>query len=225
MNACSKLAVCYTRQNRLNDAIKLHEREATIALELNNILYLTRAYSHLAQLLYIAKNYDGAVNYYKLILSKIEANLLATSINPNQIKDERLIQMIYFTLSNIGYCMEALKRMREAKLMFEEQLEMANLIQNENKQMKFKATALLNLVNLSLNGGLDIETDRLMGYLKSLLHIYEELSDFNGQLFATQCLAFSCHRAGNLSLAIEFYIKNIELATNQGEHFLIKLYL
>ena len=33
------------------------------------------------------------------------------------IKDERLIQMIYFTLSNIGLCMECLNRYDNARLM------------------------------------------------------------------------------------------------------------
>lgn len=42
MTACSKLATCYLRQNRLVDAFKLHQREATLAMQLNNTLYLTR---------------------------------------------------------------------------------------------------------------------------------------------------------------------------------------
>lgn len=42
MTACSKLATCYLRQNRLMDAFKLHQREATLAMQLNNTLYLTR---------------------------------------------------------------------------------------------------------------------------------------------------------------------------------------
>ena len=43
MSACSKLAQCYIRQNRLVDALKLHQREATLANQLNNTLYSTRA--------------------------------------------------------------------------------------------------------------------------------------------------------------------------------------
>jgi len=43
MSACSKLAQCYIRQNRLVDAFKLHQREATLANQLNNTLYSTRA--------------------------------------------------------------------------------------------------------------------------------------------------------------------------------------
>ncbi len=42
MTACSKLATCYLRQNRITDAFKLHQREATLAMQLNNTLYLTR---------------------------------------------------------------------------------------------------------------------------------------------------------------------------------------
>ena len=43
MSACSKLAQCYIRQNRLVDAFKLHQREAALANQLNNTLYSTRA--------------------------------------------------------------------------------------------------------------------------------------------------------------------------------------
>ncbi len=42
MTSCSKLATCYFRQNRLTDAFKLHQREASLAMQLNNTLYLTR---------------------------------------------------------------------------------------------------------------------------------------------------------------------------------------
>ena len=44
MSACSKLATCYVRQNRLVDAFKLHQREAALATQLNNTLYSTRAW-------------------------------------------------------------------------------------------------------------------------------------------------------------------------------------
>jgi tetratricopeptide (TPR) repeat protein len=213
INACSKLAVCYARQNRLSDAIKLHEREALLAQELNNILYLTRAYSHLGHLLHASKDYQGAISYYKLILAKIETNLVTSGGVP--IRDERIIELIFFTLSNIGYCLDASGKYHEAKSMFEEQLEMARLLPGQ-KGVKSRAAALLNLVNLSINETSKIEYSQLMGYLKGLLLVYEELNDLNGQLFVTQCLAYSCHKEGDLNEAAQFYMKNIELATRLG---------
>lgn len=49
MSACSKLASCYWKQNRLDDALKLYQREADLAKQTNNTFYLTRALSHMAQ--------------------------------------------------------------------------------------------------------------------------------------------------------------------------------
>lgn len=231
INACSKLAVCYVRQNRIQDALKLHEREVQLARELNNILYLTRAYSHLAHIFHSSKNYAEAIDYYKLILAKIESSLLtvkSTTTNSRQfegqqhkIRDERLIEMIFFTLANIGCCLEAMCKYDEARLMFEEQLEMARLMPCAGlKNARSRASALLNLVNLSLaeNANLVVlEPAKRMEYLKSLLAVYEEeLADLSGQLFATQCLAYCCHRDGDLSQATEYYLKNIEIATKLG---------
>lgn len=76
MTACSKLATCYLRQNRLVDAFKLHQREATLALQLNNTLYLTRAYSHMAQIYFHSKDYEKCIFLYKQILHTIEMSLM-----------------------------------------------------------------------------------------------------------------------------------------------------
>ncbi len=76
MTACSKLATCYLRQNRLMDAFKLHQREATLALQLGNTLYLTRAYSHMAQIYFHSKDYERCIFLYKQILHTIEVSLL-----------------------------------------------------------------------------------------------------------------------------------------------------
>ena len=124
MTACSKLATCYLRQNRLLDAFKLHQREATLAMYLNNTLYLTRAYSHMAQIYFHSKDYEKCIYLYKQILHTIELSLLdadngecdkaagfdesnneqidhkqdignnSISHKYNSIRDERLVQMI-----------------------------------------------------------------------------------------------------------------------------------
>lgn len=216
INACSKLAQCYTRQSRVQDAVKLHEREAMLAQQVNSILYLTRAYSHLAHIFHAARSFDEAIRYYKLILAKIEVSLVQSSA---QIRDERLIDMIFFTLANIGYCLEGAGKSHEAQLMFEEQFEMSKLMSPVNhKDLKSRAAALLNLVNLSLNKQSTVEHSQRLVYLKNLLVSYEQLGDLNGQLFATQCLAYSCHKYGDLSVAVQFYMKNIEIATKLGKN-------
>ena len=291
MSACSKLATCYVRQNRLVDAFKLHQKEASLAALLNNTLYLTRAYSHMAQIYYISKDYEKCIYIYKQILHTIEMSLLDNDqenqkrndndefndlsdyvdhnhlINKNMdlsikkkyerytgkepVKDERLIQMIYFTLSNIGLCMEMLNKYEDARLMFLEQLEISKLVNN----LKFKANALLNLVNLYLNKSKLVENStndmkstlavpdpienmaflnenkdnlgneektnpqqtskndqiELIQMLNKLFQVYKELKDTNGQLFTSQCLAFSYHTHGNIKKAIKYYLFNLEM--------------
>ena len=137
----------------------------------------------------------------------------------------------YFTLSNIGLCMEMLNRFDDSRLMFFEQFEISKLIKNS----KFKANALLNLVNLYLNktkidsssSVLEFSTKlnsltnnnnvfknpdhiELVQMLRQLFDIYQELGDLNGKLFTSQCLAYCYHTSGNLKQAIKFYKYNIK---------------
>jgi hypothetical protein len=79
MIACSKLAICYARQERLLDAFKLHEREAALALKLTQPLHLSRAYSYMAQIHFINKEYEKSLDLYKRILSNIELSLTSNS--------------------------------------------------------------------------------------------------------------------------------------------------
>ena len=57
------------------------------------------------------------VDQTHLINKNIDLTRTNSVSNREPIKDERLIQMIYFTLSNIGLCMEHLCRYDDAKLM------------------------------------------------------------------------------------------------------------
>ena len=51
----------------------------------------------------------------------------------------------------------------------------------------------------------------LIQTLNNLLQVYKELNDAMGQIFASQCLAFSFHTHGHLKKAIKFYLFNLEL--------------
>jgi hypothetical protein len=83
--------------------------------------------------------------------------------------DERFVEIIYFTLSNIGLCMERLERYEDARLMFEEQVEISKLL---GKSLKFRANSLLNLVNLHLTGRVaQKRSDELVDYLTELFHV------------------------------------------------------
>ena len=57
------------------------------------------------------------VDQIHLINKNIDLSRSSSTRNMEKIKDERLIQMTYFTLSNIGLCMECLNRYEDAKLM------------------------------------------------------------------------------------------------------------
>jgi tetratricopeptide (TPR) repeat protein len=171
MQACSKLAVCYSLNGRQNDSIKLYEREVTLARELNDYIQLNRALSHLAQLYFQMKLYEKSIQLYKDILNRIEINLLdknknkdkndtetetevenvkssSSSFKSSLIKDERSIQMIFYTLSNIGLCLEMLNKLDDALQMYNEQLEISN---DFCLPPKYRAIALLNLVNFFVN--------------------------------------------------------------------------
>ena len=124
-----------------------------------------------------------------------------------------------------------LKRFDDSRLMFYEQFEISKLIKNS----KFKANALLNLVNLYLNKtkidshysmlelasksssslrAKSISTPdqvELVQMLRQLFGIYQELNDINGKLFTSQCLAYCYHTSGNLKQAIKFYKFNVKL--------------
>lgn len=126
--------------------------------------------------------------------------------------------------------MEMLNRFDDSRLMFFEQFEISKLIKNS----KFKANALLNLVNLYLNktkidsnsSVLEFSTKsnnlakrhvfknpdhvELVQMLRQLFDIYQELADLNGKLFTSQCLAYCYHTSGSLKLAIKFYKYNIK---------------
>jgi tetratricopeptide (TPR) repeat protein len=118
--------------------------------------------------------------------------------------------MIYFTLSNIGLCMEMLNKIDDAYLMFQEQYEISKLIKN----LKFKANALLKLINLCLNRTNLTKNElqnELIQMLKELFAIYSQLNDANGQLFTSQSLAYCFHTNGNLKQAIKYYNHNIDL--------------
>ncbi|RNA23122.1 Tetratricopeptide repeat 28 [Brachionus plicatilis] len=228
MSACSKLATCYAKQDRLNDAYKLYQREATIALQLNNVLHLTRAYSHMAQIDFVNKNYEQCIDLYKQILNVIEQKLLKTDeTESNRPKDERLIQMIYYTLSNIGLCMEMMNKTDEALLMFKEQYEISKLLKN----LKSQANALLNLVNIYLTkcptGENQVPSlkeskegtsqSELINLLLELNQVYIELDDLNGQFFTSQCLAYSYHTSGKFKRAIDFYLTNVKIGTSLNQ--------
>ncbi|CAF0924045.1 unnamed protein product [Brachionus calyciflorus] len=227
MSACSKLATCYSKQNRFSDAFKLYQREAALATHLNNILHLTRAYSHMAQIEFHNKNYEQSIDIYKQILNCIEQKLLKSDdleSDDSKPKDERLIQMIYFTLSNIGLCMEMLNKTDEAILMFKEQYEISKLLKN----LKSQANALLNLVNIYLNKSkvnenllsnlkeqkTDLNQTELINLLIELNQVYVQLDDLNGQFFTSQCLAYTYHTSGKFKQAIEYYLINIKLGSS-----------
>ncbi len=123
--------------------------------------------------------------------------------------------------------MEMLNRFDDSRLMFSEQLEISKMINNS----KFKANALLNLVNLYLNQTkidsaisiLELANSKptsinatsehleLVKMLRELFDIYQELNDPSGRLFTSQCLAYCYHTNGNLTTAIKFYRFNINL--------------
>ena len=135
-------------------------------------------------------------------------------------------------------------------------MEISNLLKN----LKFKANALLNLVNLFLsksklveNPLADPKTNTLavpelifenISFLSSssktipkktellnsgekplkkndqtelnqtlnkLLQVYKELNDSTGQIFASQCLAYTAHTHGHLKKAIKYYLFNLSL--------------
>ena len=181
----------------------------------------------MAQVHFHMKEFERAINLYKQILHTIELSLLDKKREENgEVKDERLVQMIYFTLSNIGLCMEMLERIDDARLMFLEQFEISKLIKNR----KFKANALLNLVNLCLNKTkLDSadakktprEQAELISMLRELFDIYQELEDVSGKLFTSQCLAYCYHTTGRLAQAIDFYEYNIDLSRKTGHSEMI----
>lgn len=125
--------------------------------------------------------------------------------------------MIYFTLSNIGLCMEMLNKIDDAYLMFKEQYEISKLIKN----LKFKANALLKLINLCLNRTNLTKNElqnELIQMLKELFTIYSQLNDVNGQLFTSQSLAYCFHTNGNLKQAIKYYNHNIELCKSNSSN-------
>ena len=257
MTACFKLAICYAKNNRLSEAFKLHEREAQLAKKLGNGLFLARAYSNMAQIHYLNREYEESINLYKEILTMIESKLLVSSSSSapssastttleklkqqlmgnkeeheqeeNEDKmtassimskiDERFVEIIYFTLSNIGLCMEKLEKFADAKIMYTEQVEISKLL---GGNLKFKANSLLNLVSLYLNGKLTaIDNDEeltILYYLNALFHAYHELQDENGQLLLSQCLAYRYHTSGQFNQAIDHYLFNINMLRKmQGE--------
>lgn len=177
--ACSKLACCFAKLNNLNDAFKLYERELKLAKYLQNINYITRSYSHLAQIMFLKRNFSKCIVFYKEILNLIKVNINETTLvnsgqtasggggvttgtgtaapsSANDIgsfisvqsltsdNDKRLLQMTYYTLSNLGLCMEMLNRYNDAYLLFIEQYELSKRLNN----LKYNANALLNIINL-----------------------------------------------------------------------------
>jgi tetratricopeptide (TPR) repeat protein len=142
--ACGKLAACFSKSNNHTDAAKLYERELKIANYLDNTIYITRSYSHLAQVYFLKKDYNKCISYYKEILNLIKTKV-SNSIEINsQNNEKRLLQMTYYTLSNLGLCMEILDRLNDAYLLFIEQYEISKRLNN----LKYNANALLNIINL-----------------------------------------------------------------------------
>lgn len=249
MTGCFKLAICKAKKQMLDEAFTLHEREAELARELSNVLFLVRAYSNMAQIYYLKQEYEPSIDLYKEILGLIESKLLVSSnssisssskttiltiekIKKDQKKrddesandthdssslmnksDERFVEIIYFTLSNIGLCMEKLMKFEDSLLMYHEQAEISKLL---TKNLKYRANALLNLINLFLTGKVndDIQNHRslLISSLEDLLKVYTELKDKNGQLFISQCLAYKYHTSGNLHSAVDCYLFSIEVS-------------
>ena len=64
------------------------------------------------------------------------------------------------------------------------------------------------------------EQNELIQTLNKLLQVYKELDDPTGQLFASQCLAYTFHTHGNLKKAIKYYLFNLDLCKmlNQTEN-------
>ena len=142
--ACGKLATCFSKSNNHTDAAKLYERELKIANYLNNTIYITRSYSHLAQVYFLKKDYNKCISYYKEILNLIKTNVSGSIEINSQNNEKRLLQMTYYTLSNLGLCMEILNRLNDAYLLFIEQYEISKRLNN----LKYNANALLNIINL-----------------------------------------------------------------------------
>jgi tetratricopeptide (TPR) repeat protein len=238
--ACSKLASCFSKLGNLTDSAKLYERELKIAKYLNNIIYTTRSYSHLAQIFFIKKDYNKCIEYYKDILNIIKSSVINGPANVDRNNDKKLLQMTYYTLSNLGLCMEIINRLNDAYLLFIEQYEISKRLNN----LKYNANALLNIINLYfkyeknfylqtsfIDDYADVDTTlylsddqeqqqdnnkiidnlNLKMYLYSLLDIYQELNDLNGELFISQCLAYYYHKNNFIKLAIKFYIHSVEI--------------
>ena len=142
--ACGKLATCFSKSSNHVDATKLYERELKIAKNLNNTIFITRAYSHLAQVNFLRKDYNKCISYYKEILNLIKTNVSATAESNTHNTERRLLQMTFYTLSNLGLCMELLNRLSDAYLLFIEQYEISKRLNN----LKYNANALLNIINL-----------------------------------------------------------------------------
>ena len=194
----------------------------------------------MAQIYFIDKNYEKSIHLYKQILETIETSLMSNNKNKNQnnnnesslefiknelnnaerVKDDRLTQMIYFTLSNIGLCMEMLNRFDDARSMFQEQYEISILLNNP----KLKSNALFNLFHLYSTkiksndqhkdtlSKKQLQTDQVefVKILNNLFQVYKELNDVSGQLFTSQSLSFYYHTSGFFKKAIKCYLFNIK---------------
>jgi tetratricopeptide (TPR) repeat protein len=199
----------------------------------------------MAQIYFIDKNYEKSIHLYKQILETIEISLVSNNEiknsnknnnnnnnerslqliknelnNSDKVKDDRISQMIYFTLSNIGLCMEMLNRFDDARSMFQEQYEMSILLNNP----KLKSNALFNLFHLYSNKlksneqqkdtlskkQLQIDQVEFVKILNNLFQVYKELNDVSGQLFSSQSLSFYYHSSGFFKKAIKCYLFNIK---------------
>jgi tetratricopeptide (TPR) repeat protein len=140
--------------------------------------------------------------------------------NSDGVKDDKLTHMIYFTLSNIGLCMEMLNRFDDARSMFQEQYEISILLNNS----KLKSNALFNLFHLYSNKLKSNEQQKniltkkqqqrdqveFVKILNNLFQVYKELNDVSGQLFTSQSLSFYYHSSGFFKKAIKCYLFNIK---------------
>lgn len=271
LNACSKIAICYAKQDRIEDAIRLHDREALLASELKSVFHQIRAYSLMAQIYFDANEFSSAIDLFKRVLTIIQNELdsitqeddhclsqSAMKTNDEMINNEFLIsddinktkhlsivkrnnklkQVIFYTLSNIGLCMKKMERYDEACMIYYEQYETSKYFDD----LKYKADSLLNLANLHLeeiglinaNKESDlIDSDQvrffdklikkrtsqyflnkkyeqisLLNILNELFLTYVKLKDLNGQLFASQYLALYYHSLSLWKFAIKFYLYN-----------------
>jgi tetratricopeptide (TPR) repeat protein len=229
MTACFKRAICFTKQKKFHDALRLHEREAFLAKQLKNTLFLARALSNMAQIYFLdGGKYEISIDLYRQILKAID-------ISP---KNRRHVEIAYFAMSNMALCLEKLLKINESIRILEQQSKISDFL-----SLNFKCMCLLNLTQLifkQLNISDPNERDaddgagerdphlnyaKLLHYLNDLFQIFQSKRDVKGQLFVCQFSAFVCQARSKFKEAIEFYLIIIELCKTSKKNIFIFLFL